>query len=116
MNSLLDFLTAFWPILLPTVLGLAGVYLLMPRVRRYPPLWGAVCGGLALAAVALCLIRAETGPIEKTLFYIFAGMAVVSAGLMIAFRNPVHSALSFALVVLSTCGLFLLQAAPFLMA
>src|SRR5262245_56861806 len=35
---------------------------------------------------------------------------------MITQKNPVHAALSFALVVLSTCGLFLLQAAPFLMA
>ena len=35
---------------------------------------------------------------------------------MITQRNPVHAALCFALVVLSTCGLFLLQAAPFLMA
>src|ERR1019366_946117 len=30
--------------------------------------------------------------------------------------SDLHAALSFALVVLSTCGLFLLQAAPFLMA
>src|SRR5205807_7606599 len=37
-------------------------------------------------------------------------------GLLITQRNPVRAALSFALVVLSTCGLFLLQAAPFLMA
>ena len=36
--------------------------------------------------------------------------------MMITQKNPVHAALSFALVVLSTCGLFLLQAAPFLMA
>ena len=35
---------------------------------------------------------------------------------MICQRNPVHAALSFAMVVLSSCGLFLLQAAPFLMA
>ncbi len=35
---------------------------------------------------------------------------------MITQRNPVHAALCFAMVVLSTCGLFLLQAAPFLMA
>src|SRR5207342_2757226 len=48
--------------------------------------------------------------------YTFAGVAVVFGGLMIAQRNPVHAALSFAMVVLSTCGLFLLQAAPFLMA
>ena len=36
--------------------------------------------------------------------------------MMISQVNPVHAALSFALVVLSTCGLFLILAAPFLMA
>src|SRR5262245_58452532 len=35
---------------------------------------------------------------------------------MITQKNPVHAAISFTLVVMSTCGLFLLQAAPFLMA
>ena len=116
MNNLYEFLGTFWPILLPSILGLAGVYLLMPRVRRYPPLWGAVCAGLALAAVALFLIRAEARVAERILFYAFSGIAIVSGGMMITLRNPVHSALSFAMVVLSTCGLFLLQAAPFLMA
>jgi NADH:ubiquinone oxidoreductase subunit 6 (subunit J) len=50
------------------------------------------------------------------LFYTFAGMAVLFGGMMISQTQPVHAALSFAMVVLSTCGLFLLQAAPFLMA
>ena len=35
---------------------------------------------------------------------------------MITNRNPVYAALWFALVTLSTCGLFLLQSAPFLAA
>ena len=35
---------------------------------------------------------------------------------MVTLKNPVYAALSFAMVVLSTCGLFLLQSAPFLMA
>jgi NADH:ubiquinone oxidoreductase subunit 6 (subunit J) len=43
-------------------------------------------------------------------------VAIVAGGLLVTQRNPVRAALSFALVVLSTCGLFLLQAAPFLMA
>ena len=38
------------------------------------------------------------------------------AALLVTQRNPARAALSFALVVLSTCGLFLLLAAPFLMA
>src|SRR5262249_30564145 len=45
-----------------------------------------------------------------------SGLAILFGGLLITQRNPVHAALSFAVVVLSTCGLFLLQAAPFLMA
>ena len=50
------------------------------------------------------------------LFWLFAGAAIVSAVLMITNRNPVYSALWFALVTLSVCGLFLLQFAPFLAA
>src|SRR5678809_827752 len=42
--------------------------------------------------------------------------AILFAGLMITGRNPARSALAFAMVVLSTCGLFLLLAAPFLTA
>src|SRR5205085_2264267 len=54
--------------------------------------------------------------VEVLLFLAFSFVAVVSGGLLVLQRNPVHAALSFALVVLATCGLFLLQAAPFLMA
>ena len=39
-----------------------------------------------------------------------------SAGLMITDRNPVYSALWFALTTLAVCGLFLLNSAPFLAA
>jgi NADH-quinone oxidoreductase subunit J len=58
-----------------------------------------------------------TGPIGETLlFSVFAAAAILSAILMITNRNPVYSALWFAIVTLSTCGLFLLQYAPFLAA
>src|SRR5262249_56183228 len=50
------------------------------------------------------------------LFYAFAALAVAGGVLLVTHHNPVYAALSFSLVVLSTCGLFLLQAAPFLMA
>jgi NADH:ubiquinone oxidoreductase subunit 6 (subunit J) len=106
----------FWPVLLPTAVGLAAVYLLLPRVRRYPPLWGGVLAALALILAGWLLIRTDTVLPETVLFYSFSGLAVLGGGLLITLSNPVHAALSFALVVLSTCGLFLLQAAPFLMA
>src|SRR5437660_3589138 len=103
-------------IILPVVLGLIGVYLLLPRVRPYPTIWGGAASGLALLLAGLLLIRSGMAVPENLLFYCFSAIAIVSGGLLITQRNPVHAALSFALVVLSTCGLFLLQAAPFLMA
>jgi NADH:ubiquinone oxidoreductase subunit 6 (subunit J) len=50
------------------------------------------------------------------LFYTFSALAVLGGALLVTQRNPAHAALSFALVILNTCGLFLLLAAPFLMA
>jgi NADH:ubiquinone oxidoreductase subunit 6 (subunit J) len=62
------------------------------------------------------LVQSEAVLPETVLFHAFSGLAILGGGLMLSQRNPVHAALSFALVVLSTCGLFLLLAAPFLMA
>jgi NADH:ubiquinone oxidoreductase subunit 6 (subunit J) len=114
--AVIRFLAEFWPILVPASLGLAAVYLLLPRVRRYPPLCGGLLGGLAIVVTGWWLIHFRSVSPEAVLFYAFAGLAVLFAGLMVTQTNPVHAALSFALVVLSTCGLFLLLAAPFLMA
>ncbi|HXG12372.1 MAG TPA: NADH-quinone oxidoreductase subunit J [Gemmataceae bacterium] len=103
------------PITLAVVLGLTAVYLLLPRPRGYPPLWGAAAGGAALLA-GWFVIRTGALTPETLLFSIFSALAVVSGTLLITQRNPARAALAFALVVLSTCGLFLLLAAPFLMA
>src|SRR5205085_6516167 len=54
--------------------------------------------------------------VETILFYAFAGLAIIGGGAMITQHNPARSAIAFALVILSTSGLFLLNAAPFLMA
>jgi len=103
-------------ILLPVGLGLAAVYLLLPRVRRYPPLWGGALGGLALLLAGGFIVRVGVFRPEVFLFYAFSAIAIVSGVLLVIQANPVHAAISFALVVLSSCGLFLLLAAPFLMA
>ena len=49
-------------------------------------------------------------------FYVFALGAIVGGVLTITSRNPVYSALWFALVVIATAGLFLLAGASFLAA
>jgi NADH-quinone oxidoreductase subunit J len=46
-------------------------------------------------------------------FYLFAGVAVASAFMVIAGRNPVHSVLWLILAFLSTSGLFVLLGAEF---
>jgi NADH:ubiquinone oxidoreductase subunit 6 (subunit J) len=106
------------PLFIAAALGMAAVYLLLPRPRpwvfaRYA---GAAAAGLALAGAAAYAARTARLDPETFLFYAFAGIAVLSGGVMITRTNPARAALSFALVILSTTGLFLLQAAPFLMA
>lgn len=71
---------------------------------------------VALYAIWSRLIQEENSSLTAFLFSIFAGIAVIAAFLMITQRDPVYSALWFAMVILSTCGLFLMQAAPFLAA
>jgi NADH-quinone oxidoreductase subunit J len=109
-----------WTVLLPVVAGGLAVWYLLPSTRRRPAQYGTLLALLALAGGAAFLLRGlgdqvpET--VEAVLFFGFSGLAIVFAVLMITNRNPARSALAFALVVLSTCGLFLLLAAPFLMA
>ena len=105
-----------WPVALPVVLGGVAVYLLLPRPSSISSVWGAALSGRRSWLAGAILIWGKSVTAERFLFYAFSGIAVAAAALLVTQRNPVHAALSFALVVLSTCGLFLLQAAPFLMA
>jgi NADH-quinone oxidoreductase subunit J len=50
------------------------------------------------------------------LFFVFAGMAVLGAILLIAAKEPIHSALSLILVMVSLAALYLLLGAPFIAA
>src|SRR5262249_18140852 len=97
-------------------LGFVAVYLLLPRPRATGRLWGAAAAALALLLTGALIVRAGGFSAEVVLFYAFSGIAVLSGGLLVTQSNPARAALSFALVVLRTCGLFLPQAAPFLMA
>src|SRR5262249_35225241 len=89
---------------------------LLPRPRPYPRVRGVLFGVLALVFATQLVFRGLSGNAETMLFLLFSGVAVVSASMLITLHRPARAALSFALVVLSSCGLFLLLAAPFLMA
>ncbi len=53
---------------------------------------------------------------DQVIFIAFSILAVLGGVFFLTFRQPVHSALGFAVTVLATCGLFFLQSAPFLAA
>ncbi len=110
------FLKENWQIVLPLALGFIGVYLFLPRPKRTNPILAGALAGMGLVFAALWWTHYEGIWVEQVLFYSFAGLAILGAGMMLSQKNPVHAALAFALVVLSSCGLFLLLAAPFLMA
>jgi NADH-quinone oxidoreductase subunit J len=106
-----------WRALAPLLLALAALYLLLPKPRKRPVVAGAVLGLAAVALAGILLIRSDAAPVaEIVLFYAFSTLAVIGAGAMLVQSNPARAAISFALVVMSVCGLFLLQGAPFLMA
>ncbi|HTQ82786.1 MAG TPA: NADH-quinone oxidoreductase subunit J [Pseudolabrys sp.] len=52
--------------------------------------------------------------VQSIFFYIFAGVCVASAAMVISARNPVHSVLYLILAFVSASGLFVLMGAEFL--
>jgi NADH-quinone oxidoreductase subunit J len=112
----MDWIGQHWLDWASLLLIAAGVWWLMPQAAARPKVVGLI---LSLAGVGLLATRVDdfSSPVGETaLFWLFAGAAILSAILMITNRNPVYSALWFAVVTLSVCGLFLLQFAPFLAA
>ena len=101
---------------LPILLGAAAYILTVafPRARLIGP--AAVC----LVAALICGWWFWWGqvehPIEAGLFGAFAAIAIATACGMQVETNPVYVALWFASVVLSVCGLFLMQGAAFISA
>jgi NADH-quinone oxidoreductase subunit J len=103
------------------VLGATGTYLLLPHShgRTKPRLAhqiGIAFSSLAVLAFALFWKLGDVELVTKVFFYIFALGAIFCAILTITSRDPVHSALWFAAVVLATSGLFLESGAQFLAA
>lgn len=104
-------------VLLPVAVGLVALWRLLPQGRRRDALLAPLAAaGAALIVGWLVLTRSSLVWELDLLFYIFAAIAIISGICTITQTNPVYAALWFALVVLSSCGLFLLQSAPFLAA
>ena len=101
-------------------LAAVGVFLLLPRPRGRS-IAGGIAALLAAAVVSGAWFHQSFGEpganwIEQALFTLFSTGAVGFGTVLVVQRNPARGAIAFAFVILSTCGLFLMLAAPFLMA
>ena len=101
-------------------LAAVGVFLLLPRPRGRS-IAGGIAALLAAAVVSGAWFHQSFGEpganwIEQALFTLFSTGAVGFGIVLVVQRNPARGAIAFAFVILSTCGLFLMLAAPFLMA
>jgi NADH-quinone oxidoreductase subunit J len=108
-------------ILATLIVGLVGTgtYLLLPHrhsssTRKLPAIAAALVGMGLLGFIWLWSPPREI--LSGLFFYIFGIAALVGGLLTISSRDPVHSALWFASVILATSGLFLQAGAPFLAA
>ena len=101
------------------VLWCIGVLWLMPGRRSTSartPRTGMLVTAAGVIAFCFACGRPQSAFAEEVMFWLFGVGALLCGVLMITARNPVYGALWFALTTLSTCGLFLLQQAPFLAA
>ena len=110
----MQWLKEHWLLVLPMVLGAFAVARLMPKGEPRSTLVARLVGLSAVGIVGGSLLQPTGSVLNDALFFLFAGVAVLAAILMITHRNPAYSALWFAVVTLAVSGLFLLQSAPFL--
>src|SRR6266436_9955323 len=88
-----------------------------PGISRFR-VWSGACHRAAQGADPLGPSRNDRGSIRMILpalfFYLFAGICVASAVMVIVSRNPVHSVLFLILAFVNAAGLFILMGAEFL--
>jgi NADH-quinone oxidoreductase subunit J len=108
--------SSFWALAVPVALGVAGYLLAAASPVRRRSIPAALCLLGAIAAAWFCWWRPAESVVEDVLFTSFAGLMVIAACGMQVESRPVYSALWFALVILATCGLFLMQGAGFISA
>ena len=102
---------------LSLLFGWLAVYFCLPkRISGSSRLIGYVAGCIALIISAIQIFTTYSFNPELVLFCVFSFFAVVGSCLMIVAQNPAHGAICFALTITSTGGIFLLLAAPFVMA
>jgi NADH-quinone oxidoreductase subunit J len=99
--------------LLAALLGAVAVWLALPRSSRRARGAGMILGVVSLGIFA-ALLPGLGQWVYQSLFWILAGVTVVSAAAAVTLRSPLYSAIWFGSSLLGTAGLFLFQGAQFL--
>lgn len=116
---MMDWLQAHPMTVVGLVLWAVGILWLMPgkqAASSRPKIPGLLLTAAGVFAFCLSCGKPQTELANEVMFWVFAIGALLCGVLMITAKNPVYAALWFALATLATCGLFLLQSAPFLAA
>lgn len=93
--------------------GAVGMWLMLPRRGARGRAAGAVLAAASLGALASQVPRLGNWMADGV-FYVLAGVTVVAAAATVTLRNPLYSAVWFALSLLGTAGLLFFQGAQFL--
>lgn len=105
-----------WELGLPILLGVAGYMLTAASPERRRNIPATICLLGAIIAAGFFWWQLSGNLVEDILFTAFAALMVMAGCGMQAESRPVYVALWFALVILATCGLFLILGAPFISA
>lgn len=98
---------------LATILGAAGLWLLLPRGLARGRAAGAVLA-LAGAGVWASQLPCLGDWLASSLFFVMAGVTILAAICTVTFRSPVYCAIWFGMTLVGTAGLFLLAGSEFL--
>lgn len=105
-----------WELGIPILLGVVGYMLAAAAPERRRNIPSLVCLLGAVVAAWFAWWQLGDNLIEDMLFTSFAGLVVLAGCGMQVETRPVYAALWFSLVILATCGLFLMLGAAFVSA
>jgi NADH-quinone oxidoreductase subunit J len=101
------------PVAWSVLLFATAMYLMLPRGNAKGRGIGAVLGVAALGCLTSQLLPLGTWS-ANVVFWILGGVTLIAAVCTVTFRNPVYCAVWFALALMGTAGLFMVQGAQFL--
>jgi NADH-quinone oxidoreductase subunit J len=108
-------MTAPQALAIGSVLLAAGLWLQLPRGGARGRGWGIALAAIGVGLLATLVVRFHRANwFGEGVFFAVAITTIVSAVGAVTMRSPVYCALWFALTLLSTAALFLLQGAQFL--